>query len=395
MDQQQERVSGQGAWERVFWLWEIYFFIVYAIVFALVASQGNAATGRVGATAALTGIVVLYGVAGRRLMRAEIQDRRSLAFVGGVSVLFLIAVMFASDAATLLFALCPMVMAAVPLRPAIAFVVLVNLLPLAVRYVQSGFALQSLNHGTMILIPIVLSIWLGVTINRVVRQSEERAELIDQLERSRAEVARLSHEAGVTAERARLAGEIHDTLAQGFASIITLLQASDSEWDRDLGAARGHVALAVRTARENLAESRALVTTLAPFALNSGSLEDAIRRQVERTGEETRIVAHYQAEGAPQPLPTAVEVVLLRTVQEALSNVRKHSGAREVTVRTEYAEHGVRLVVADDGRGFDPERVGDGFGLHGMRARATQLGAILTIHSGLSRGTTIELQVPR
>ena len=120
----------------------------------------------------------------------------------------------------------------------------------------------------------------------MVEQSSERAHLIAELEASRAEVARLSHEAGVAAERARLAGEIHDTLAQGFTSIITLVQAAESEALRD-----ERLALAVRTARENLAESRALVAALAPSALGSGSLHDAVRRQAARFTEETGVPA--------------------------------------------------------------------------------------------------------
>jgi len=230
-------------------------------------------------------------------------------------------------------------------------------------------------------------VWLGFWIIRMIEQNVERGALIAELEASRAEVARLSHEAGVAAERARLAGEIHDTLAQGFTSIITLLQAADPALRDE------RLALAVRTAKENLAESRALVAALAPAALSQGSLPDSVRRQAARFAEETGTPAAVRVTGEERPLPTKVEVVLLRAAQEALTNVRRHAAAQEAAVLLAYAPSSVRLVIRDDGRGFDPATA-DGFGLNGMRARADQVDGRLTIHSSPDTGTTIELEVP-
>jgi signal transduction histidine kinase len=94
-------------------------------------------------------------------------------------------------------------------------------------------------------------------------------------------------------------------------------------------------------------------------------------------------------------LPTATEVVLLRSTQEALTNVRRHSGAHEVAILLAYAETTVRLVVRDDGRGFDPAAVrGSAFGLRGMRLRAEQVAGALRVRSDPETGTTIELEVP-
>lgn len=220
----------------------------------------------------------------------------------------------------------------------------------------------------------------------MIRQSTERANLIAELEESRAEVARLSHEAGVTAERTRLAGEIHDTLAQGFTSIITLIQASDPELRDE------RLALAVRTARENLAESRAIVAALSPSALDAG-LTDAVRRQTARFTEETGLAASFRTTGEPRDLATPIEVVLLRATQEALTNVRRHARANEAAVLLAYSPSSVRVVVRDDGCGFDTTTNG-GFGLPGMRQRAEQVGGTLTVRSDPDTGTTIELEVP-
>jgi signal transduction histidine kinase len=186
--------------------------------------------------------------------------------------------------------------------------------------------------------------------------------LIEQLESTRAELAVAHHEAGVLAERHRLAGEIHDTLAQGFTSIVTLLQAAEAGLEPEsregpespaAKTARRHVDMALATARENLAEARTLVTALTPAALESGTLGDTVHRVTDTTGAEAGIRAQSEVTGTARRLPTRTEVVLLRVCQEALANVRKHAGARQVSVRLCYAEERVRLTVADDGGGTE------------------------------------------
>jgi signal transduction histidine kinase len=131
-----------------------------------------------------------------------------------------------------------------------------------------------------------------------------------------------------------------------------------------------------------------------PTALGTGSVDQAIRRQLERFAEETSVAVTYQAEGDSVELPTVLEVVLLRMVQESLTNVRRHAKASVVTVSLQVKENHATLRVSDDGVGFDPAVPADGFGLRGMRNRAAQVGGTLSVHSGES-GTTVELEVPR
>jgi signal transduction histidine kinase len=304
--------------------------------------------------------------------------------LAGQVALFLVAAATVPVASWMLFAMIPLIFQLAPARLAIVAVLLVTMVPPAVDVVTGdGDAKRDLVISA---ISAASGIWLGLWIIRVIRQSTERANLIAQLEATRAEVARLSHEAGVTAERTRLAGEIHDTLAQGFTSIITLIQASDPELRDE------RLALAVRTAKENLAESRAIVAALSPSALASGLL-DSVRRQASRFTEETGVPAGFRVTGDPRDLPTPVEVVLLRATQEALTNVRRHAHANEVAVLLAYSPASVRVVVRDDGRGFDPAGP-SGFGLSGMRQRAEQVGGTLTVRSDPDTGTTVELEVP-
>jgi signal transduction histidine kinase len=189
----------------------------------------------------------------------------------------------------------------------------------------------------------------------------------------------------VLAERERLARDIHDTIAQGFTGITMLVQAAEAE----LGPNR-YLELVARTARENLAETRGLVAALAPPALAEGSLVEALRR----LAADFALPVELDVAGEQRPLSPAAEVVLLRVTQESLANVRKHSGADSVWMSLEYGRDAVRLTVADDGRGFDPDAVASGFGLRGMRGRVEQAGGELVVRGGAGEGAVVEVVLP-
>ncbi|WIM95112.1 sensor histidine kinase [Actinoplanes oblitus] len=364
--------------------WDIYFAVIAVVVSIVVTVASAPPARRVTAVAALTAMALVHIAVGRRMIRLRADEGPSIVTLFVQITLFAVAIVAMPSATWMLFAVIPLIFQMAPLKVAIGAVILVNAVPviadvlLGTGDVRTDLAIAGVSAAS--------GIWLGLWIVRVIQQSTERANLIAELEASRAEVERLSHEAGVTAERTRLAGEIHDTLAQGFTSIITLIQAADPELRDE------RLELAVRTARENLAESRAIVAALSPSALASGLL-DSVRRQAARFTEETGVTAHFRTTGEPRDLPTAVEVVLLRAAQESLTNVRRHAKANEVAVLLAYAPASVRVVVRDDGVGFDPAASG-GFGLPGMRARAEQVGGTLTVRSDPDTGTTVELEVP-
>jgi len=384
------------AWLRWYWLWEIYFAIGYVAIVVLMLNEDDETwTDHLGAVTAVTLMAVWYVGYGRRAIVGERPSAwRGRIFMIGVVALLVAGVVFQSAASFALFAVCPFAFMALDLREAILVVIPANLMPVLGAYLEDGpgAVLGEFLPGT--LLTLTFAVLLGTWIHRIVTQSEERAVLIEELEASREEISRLSRETGIAAERSRLAAEIHDTLAQGFTSLVTLVQAAESELDRDTDKARRHLTLAARTARENLTEARALVAGLMPSALGTGSLDQAIRRQLERFAEETPAKATYAADGDSVELPTVVEVVLLRAVQESLTNVRKHSGATEVAISLRVTESCAALRVTDNGAGFDPTVAADGFGLRGMRSRAAQIGGRLTVHSGTG-GTTVELEVPR
>jgi signal transduction histidine kinase len=384
------------AWRRWFWLWDLFFALGYvAMIVVLFREDDATTTDHVVAISALTAFGLWYLTFGRpRITADEPTVRGGRTYMAGAAALLVLGVVFQQSMLNLLFAFCPMAFMSLPLHQAVVVVISANLLPPVSILVEDGYEAMVSDLVPSTLFLLLFSVLLGTWVTRIVAQSEERAALIKELEMSREEIGRLSREAGVAAERARLAAEIHDTLAQGFTSLVTLAQAAESELDSDTAKARKHLRLAARTARENLTEARALVAGLMPTALGTGSVDQAIRRQLERFAEETSVAVTYHVSGDSVELPTVLEVVLLRMVQESLTNVRRHAKATVVTVSLQVKENHATLRVSDDGAGFDPAVPADGFGLRGMRNRAAQVGGTLSVHSGES-GTTVELEVPR
>ncbi|TCO58172.1 sensor histidine kinase [Actinocrispum wychmicini] len=381
---------------RFFWLWDCYFAVVYLAVLYLVLVQASqvSAAATYGSAVALTCVVALYVFLGRAYMLEDRHDWRTHAFLVTIMALFAVSVWLTPISAYALFGVIPIVFISSHLFPAVFLVATGMFVPALVSLLDVG----PTDDLFRTLVPIgvigtAFATLIGVWIVRVISQSYERAGLIAKLEASQAEVGRLSHEAGVTAERERLAGEIHDTLAQGFTSIVTLVQAAESELGRDDAQVRKHLDLMLRTARENLAESRALVSALAPADLTESSVLDALERQAHRLTEQTGVAAEFVVQGDRRQLPTRIDVVLLRTLQESLSNIRKHANAATVEIVLSYQDKAVVLLVTDDGTGFDPAGVSDGFGLRGMRSRVDQVGGSLSVTSAPGAGTTIELEV--
>ncbi|WP_206791951.1 sensor histidine kinase [Amycolatopsis sp. MtRt-6] len=208
-----------------------------------------------------------------------------------------------------------------------------------------------------------------------------------------------AREAGVLAERQRMAREIHDTLAQGLAGILTQLQAAEQATDEP-AVSRRHVANAMDLARDSLTEARRTVHAVGPSALAQARLPDAIGDVAERWSKLNRVEAVLTTTGDARPMHTDVEVTLLRTAQEALTNVAKHAGANRVSLTLSYMEDLVTLDVLDDGVGFRPgaERAGGsedgGFGLAGMRQRVQLLAGRLDVESEPGGGTAITVTVP-
>jgi signal transduction histidine kinase len=259
---------------------------------------------------------------------------------------------------------------------------------------------EPLSGPAETLVGLGFSLAMGFWVTRVLEQSRQRADLIRQLEATRAELAEAHREQGVAAERERWAREVHDTLAQGYTSIVVLAQTAAAQLPADPAGASERVALIEEVARENLAEARAMVAAFSPVALDTATLVEALRRLADRfcreTGTATRVDL-AALDGGPAELTPNEEVVLLRGAQEALANVRRHASARSVVLRVSRVGEGeaeqVSVHVEDDGVGFDPARA-NGVGLAGLRNRAEEVGGAVDVASAPGQGTRVTVRVP-
>ncbi|MFC5748882.1 sensor histidine kinase [Actinomadura rugatobispora] len=249
--------------------------------------------------------------------------------------------------------------------------------------------------GVLLALHIALLAIFGGIAEREDRLAAAKTAMIDELERTNARLEQAlgenaalqaqllvqAREAGVNDERRRLAAEIHDTIAQGLAGIVTQLQAAQDTTDP------AHVRRAHALARESLREARRSVRNLAPAHLEHDTLPEALKKIVA-----THPTARLTLTGTVEPLHEEIEATLLRIAQEALANAIRHAAADRVGVTLSYMDDEVTLDVRDDGRGFTgPTR---GFGLNGMRERAERVLGTLEVESEPGQGTAVSARVP-
>lgn len=270
---------------------------------------------------------------------------------------------------------------------------------------SGGLPLTSVEQTAVFVGLAMLNGGLAYALSQLSQRTAERATELErvnaQLEQALEENAELhrtllaqAREGGVQEERQRLARELHDTLAQSMAAIVTQLQAAREERDED----RRHSRLEQVTgiARDALVEARRSVLDLAPMPLDATPLGDAVGGLVSRWGDEHPVAVNLVVTGEPQALHPEVEAALLRIAQESLNNVAKHARAGRVGVTLSYLDDEVILDVRDDGVGFDlgsargPER----FGLRGMHQRAERLAGSLDIEAEAGRGTAVSVRLP-
>ena len=194
-------------------------------------------------------------------------------------------------------------------------------------------------------------------------------------------------------ERARIAREIHDTLAQGLTGIALHIEGAMNHLETDPGRARERLGRALAMSRESLEEARRSAQNLRAAPLESKPLGEALGALARRFTSETGIRVPVRLAG-DRALPLAVEAELFRIAQEALANVRRHARATGASLLLGADSETVRLVVKDNGVGFQTGAAGGGNGIPGMRERARLLGGGLRITSRPGRGTTLTAWAP-
>jgi signal transduction histidine kinase len=290
---------------------------------------------------------------------------------------------------------------------------------LATTWLAGGVPEPSLPAIAAYLVIVAITVALVILFSLVgevtATQSRQRQQVIGELAEAnrrleaalqenatlQAQVLLQAREAGVLDERQRLAGEIHDTLAQGLTGIITQLEAAEraahhpQQWRRHLDSARA-------LARSSLTEARRSVEALRPAPLERAPLPEALAALAREWSSEAGVAVQVAVTGAPQPLLPEIEATLFRVAQEALTNISRHARATRAGLTLSYMDDVVALDVRDDGVGFDTTRMrteigagdGRGVGLHGMAQRLRRVAGSLTIESMPGSGTAISASVP-
>ncbi len=273
----------------------------------------------------------------------------------------------------------------------------------AVGYVAAGatvaatavglFRLSGWTDLARVLGPLAVGVMLTLIHDRFEHDAAEQRRLHAEVSLAQGQLAASERRAGTIAERERVSREIHDTVTQGLASSLLLLEAADRSWPGP--ASRQELNQATGLLRRNLAETRSLVHELASPKLDASPLPEALHVAATQYVPQARL----QVTGEPRSVAPEVRHALLRVVQSAAANIQQHANATVTTLTVGFLPEAVTLDIYDDGTGFDPSAAAPpsdagGYGLRAMRQRVEQLGGVFSVESTPGEGTIVAAQVP-
>jgi signal transduction histidine kinase len=400
MDTNQRKQA--DVWDKWDWLWKAIFYVTVIVSAALMLLDENRAAPA-WVAGLLTAVMLLWHWSGLRFAGKgpnTWNERATVRFfiISGDIILWFVLVNISPAYYIALFGLFIQVFRQLPIRYAVVATILLTAAAVLEQLTDSGdpFSLTNPMLWTFLFMSLA-GVLLGIWISAIIQQSTKRRELIEQLETAQTELSAVKTREGVLAERQRLAQEIHDTLAQGFTSIVMHLEAAEQALPDDLDTLQRHLDQARGIARTSLDQARRVVQDLRPDLLEQQSLPDAIERTAVRWSEETGIPLTTNTTGEPITLHPDIEVTLLRATQEALNNVRKYAQATTVQLTLSYMPDVVILDVQDNGvglNGAEPSPLSGGYGLQAMRQRAEHLGGSVTLESESAEGTTVVVTIP-
>lgn len=395
-------------WDKVWWLWSLILYAALLFAAVNVWFDDRYTAAQKGQMVVLAVVFALWNGAFVYFLRNRASDfsrERDRYLVpaliylcGAIGLWFLLASRY-PDFNLVLASLLPQIFSYVRLRWAVPLgIVLTGM----AAYLQAP-TIEGLAPGLgnawvgAFLIVSAAAFLFAFYLNGIMTQSADRRELIEQLEATRADLAAAERREGILQERARLAREIHDTLAQGFIGIITHLEASELNLTDNVPQSRHHLTQAQGMARRGLSQARRVVQDLRPEVLEKSPLPAAIEQVVQGWTQQSGIQAQTTITGTHHHLHPEAETTLVRAVQEALANVQKHAQASSAQVTLSYMDDVLMLDVQDNGIGLanaTPPLAGGGFGLTAMRQRVSQVGGSLTVESEPGEGTTVVIQIP-
>ena len=329
-------------------------------------------------------------------------------WLGAVCLLWLLLIWGSPDFVWLAFPLFFLQLHVLRRGPALAAIAASTVLVVASLWFHNGGP-----AGSPLQLPIVLgplfgaafAVVTGLAYRALYFEAENQRLAAEELRRTRAELARSQHDAGTLAERTRLAREIHDTLAQGFSSIVLMGRSAEQALEAgDTAMARDRLRTVQDTAAANLAEARNFVRGLQSPDLEQSSLVDSLRRLCTQTETEAAargaaLRCRLEVEGTPAELPNPYRTTLLRAAQSSLANVWTHANAGTAVVTLSYLGSEVAMDIFDDGAGFEPSAVpertdGSGYGLASLRDRVAALAGTLDVESAPGDGTVVAIRLP-
>ncbi|WP_127792285.1 sensor histidine kinase [Agromyces sp. LHK192] len=394
--------------------WDVVAFGVAAVTVLIGVFQPPYARAEIGSWV-VAGVFLIVYVAYLRARVGREDARHHVAITAVLSAILATGIAFDAQFANMLAFAYPFVwITAASTRQAIWGNIAIAGAVLVGTMVFFGWSDVSAALGIAIL-SLGFSLALGLWMTHIAGIAEENARLLAELRAAQGELAAMHRDAGAVEERGRMAREIHDTIAQSLTGLVMVAQRAgnrlapsalvrgapagpahddDRVTGRDLEAARADVALIEEMARDALTEARGLVAAVSPVAVET-TLADALHRLAAAFERETgvRVTVHADAPGLGREL----EVVLLRTAQEGLANVRKHANAGNAWIDVGRPRTGhVRLVVRDDGVGPGDGGPGQsgGFGLAGIRDRVSLVGGHVAFGADPDGGALLEIEVP-
>jgi len=373
---------------RTLWGWDAAVATTCLVVAAIILMVGHGSRSSWEAAAGLALVLAVYVAIGRRALRAPTGD----AVRGWASALLIAAAVvgewFDPTAAASQAVLYPLLwVLSSGRRPAIIrSAVLAIALGLA-----SGFGTGDWVSSVVgAVLALAFTIAIGLWITRIQQYGIERDRLLTELRDAQEEVSLLERQAGITEERARVAREIHDTIAQSLTGLVMTAQRASSMAAKAPESLGPTIALMENLATEALAEARSLVASYTPVSV-TGGLATTLSALADRFSTETGVAVTVTGEA---PADREAEVVLLRCAQEALANVRKHAHAQTVSIILQTTPGGAELTVTDDGVGIG-EEAGRGYGLAGMAERVRLAGGTLHVGPSVTGGTAVQVVLPR
>jgi NarL family two-component system sensor histidine kinase YdfH len=285
------------------------------------------------------------------------------------------------------------------LRPSIMAVIGIVMVAVLSFALTNGLA--SLMGFLAIILPITLVVVIYIVLFGRERQSKSEAmQLLRDLEathRQLAEYAARVEDLTLTAERQRMARELHDTLAQGLSGLVLQLEAVDSHLSKNApGKAQEIVQQAMRRARATLSDARHAIGDLRAARLSPAELEQSIRTEAERFTTATAIPCEIKIQ-LPESVTDPQAENSMRLVIEGLTNAARHAKASRIWLILEEDGNCLVVTVSDDGVGFNPgevEKRAGHFGLIGLRERARLANGTLEIRSAPSEGTSLIMRLP-